>query len=292
MQKTIFRFVLLLAVLLLSVSAIAEEMYRPFVLGSSGAGSVKEAAAKAKSDLEGKGFEIVGEYAPYAGAYVLAVTNDSLKKGAAMSEFGGYGVVQRVSITEVDGKIQVSYTNPEWMANMYRMSIDLADVSVALASALGKVEDFGVESARNGASLKKYHYMMMMPYFDDQIKLEDFDSHQAALSAVDAGLAKGKAGVSKVFRVAVPGKDEVLYGVAISQGDGGDKKVMEITDTNPLRHTAHLPYEMLVSGDTVYMLHGKFRIAQSFPDLSMGTFMRISGAPDGIEAVLKEVAED
>ena len=34
------------------------------------------------------------------------------------------------------------------------------------------------------------------------------------------------------------------------------------------------------------MLHGKFRIAQSFPDLTMGTFMKISGAPDGIEKVL------
>ena len=31
------------------------------------------------------------------------------------------------------------------------------------------------------------------------------------------------------------------------------------------------------------MLHGKFRIAQSFPDLTMGTFMKISGAPAAIE---------
>jgi hypothetical protein len=30
------------------------------------------------------------------------------------------------------------------------------------------------------------------------------------------------------------------------------------------------------------MIHGKFRIAQSYPDLGMGTFMKISGAPDGI----------
>jgi hypothetical protein len=38
------------------------------------------------------------------------------------------------------------------------------------------------------------------------------------------------------------------------------------------------------------MLHGKFRIALDFPDLTMGTFMKISGAPSAIEEKLKAVA--
>ena len=67
---------------------------------------------------------------------------------------------------------------------------------------------------------------------------------------------------------------------------GADTTVMRITDTAVRRHTAHLPYEVLVSGGRVTMLHGKFRIAQSYPDLTMGTFMKISGAPDGIAKVL------
>jgi large conductance mechanosensitive channel len=48
----------------------------------------------------------------------------------------------------------------------------------------------------------------------------------------------------------------------------------------------HQPYAVLVSGGRVKMLHGRFRIAQSFPDLTMGTFMKISGAPGGIAKVL------
>jgi polyribonucleotide nucleotidyltransferase len=88
----------------------------------------------------------------------------------------------------------------------------------------------------------------------------------------------------------VNGKDEVLFGVAMKEGEGADATVMGVTDQSALRHTAHLPYEMLVSGNRVYTLHGKFRIAQSFPDLTMSTFMKISGAPDAIEKVLKEVA--
>jgi hypothetical protein len=57
-----------------------------------------------------------------------------------------------------------------------------------------------------------------------------------------------------------------------------------------LKHTAHLPYELIVSEGNVQMLHGKFRIAVDFPDLTMGTFMKISGAPAGIEEKLKLIA--
>lgn len=49
--------------------------------------------------------------------------------------------------------------------------------------------------------------------------------------------------------------------------------------------------EVLVSGNKAYILHGKFRIAQSFPDLGMGSFMTISAAPDAIENSLKAVIQ-
>ena len=65
---------------------------------------------------------------------------------------------------------------------------------------------------------------------------------------------------------------------------------MKVTDTAELKHTAHLPYELIVSEGNVQMLHGKFRIAVDFPDLTMGTFMKISGAPDGIEEKLRLIA--
>ena len=60
-------------------------------------------------------------------------------------------------------------------------------------------------------------------------------------------------------------------------------------DFNTPRHTAFLPYEMLVYGNKVYMLHGRFRIALSFPDLSMGTFMKIVSTPGAIESMLQSI---
>ena len=107
-----------------------------------------------------------------------------------------------------------------------------------------------------------------------------------AIEKVEKGLALSKE-VRRISRIDIPGTEQSLFSVAILAGSGSDATVMKATDTGAQRHTAHLPYEFLVSGGKVVMLHGKFRIAQSFPDLTMGTFMNISGAPSAIESAIK-----
>jgi hypothetical protein len=163
-------------------------------------------------------------------------------------------------------------------------------VADKLATALGKQEAFGSEKGLPEKKLRKYHYMIAMPYFDDVDELASFDSHAAAVEHIEKRLAAGTAGASKVYRIDLPDKEETLFGVAISQGDGADSAVMMTTDTGELKHTAHLPYELLVTGNKVIALRGKFRIAVSFPDLSMGTFMKISSAPGAIRDTLAAVA--
>lgn len=127
--------------------------------------------------------------------------------------------------------------------------------------------------------------MAFMPYFDDQVALGTFASRTAATAKLEAGIAASTQ-AKLIYRVDIPGTEQSLFGIAILAGEGADSTVLRITDAGARRHTAHLPYEVLVSSGRVTMLHGKFRIAQSFPDLTMGTFMKISGAPDGIAKVL------
>ena len=72
-----------------------------------------------------------------------------------------------------------------------------------------------------------------------------------------------------------------------------DKFIMSEIDFKPIRSTAHLPYEILVSGDEAEALHARFRIAINFPDLSMmgdNSFMNIMPSPDAIQEALTEVA--
>lgn len=263
-----------LAVLLFSVAnAFASDaILKPFVLASKGDGTAVEKSSQVKSALAAAGFVLVGEYVPYPGANILIITNDELKKNAAASEFGGYGAVQRVSITEVDKEVQVSYTNPVYMANVYRMKDDLSGVAASLASALGKVEEFGAQGM-TAKQARKYHYMIGMEYFDEPSELTEYGSYEEAVQAVDAKLSNNNNGVSKVYRVDVPGKKESVFGVAL-KGSGDSKNmddhfIMSEIDFRDVKSTAHLPYEVLVSGNKVYALYARFRIAINFPDLSM-----------------------
>jgi len=267
----------------------AEQTMKPFVLGSSGPGELGEKVSQVKSALEQEGFEIAGEYSPYKGAQVIVVTSDGLKRAAANSPLGVFGAGQRVSVTETDKGIQVSYVNPLYAAQAYRLKDDLADTATKLEKALGKEKEFGSEEGIKAKDLRKYHYMMFMPYFDDQFELAKFASHQEAVETIEKNLALGAGGTVKVYRIDLPEKNETVFGVGIKEGEGADETVMKVIDFGELKHTAHLPYELIVSDGSVLMLHGKFRIAVSFPDLTMGTFMKISGAPSAIEDVLKKV---
>ena len=109
----------------------------PFVLGSSSGGEVADKIANVKTALTNGGFEIAGEYSPYADAHIIVVTNATLKKAAASHDRAGYVAGQRVAITKVDGKVQITYTNPEYMAAAYRVETNLASVGAALKSSLG-----------------------------------------------------------------------------------------------------------------------------------------------------------
>lgn len=291
MRKIFGSLPYLLLFSLLAVTAVhAEDRYFPYVLASQEAATITEKADGVKQALMAGGFEIAGEYAPYAGAHILVVTSADLKKVAAASDFGGYGAGVRVALTQVNDQVQIAYTTPLYMQHIYRMKGDLSGVAVALGKALGKQKDFGMQEGLTAEKLSGYHYMFGMPYYDDHIELLAYADHQSALDKVENGLAVSKA-VSRVYRIDIPGKQESVFGVAIVEGKGADKTVMAATDTGDLRHTPHLPYELLVSGNKAYILHGKFRIAQSFPDLGMGTFMKISGAPNAIEETIKKAIQ-
>ncbi len=289
----IFRSILMFSAVfsfLLSGFAWADSSLKPYNLGYKGKGDFQGKIVEVKDKLMAVGFEISGEYSPYEGAHLLVITDSKLQQAAAKTEFGGYGAIQRVAITMVGDEIQVSSTNPEYMANVYRLQADLKNVALRMESALGHLQYFGSQDGFSENDLHDYHYMMFMPYFTDQLELARHKSYEEAIKAVELGLKEGNGGAAKVFRIDIPGKQQSLFGVALREGESADKTVMAVVDTGALRHTAHLPYELLVSGANVYALHGKFRIAQSFPDLTMGTFMQISGTPGAIEEVLGRVS--
>ena len=293
LRKTLFAgFIFMFA----AGNALAEEILMPFVFAGNASGDVAAASADVKSKVTGAGFEVVGEYSPYAGANIIIVTSDALKAHAAKSDFGAYGAIQRISVTKNGDNTEVVYTNPVYMSSAYRMAGDMSDVRAALEGALGAEKDFGSEKDLTADKLRKYHYTVMMEYFDDPSELAEYDSQAEAVKAVEDSLATGLGSTAKVYRVDIPGKDETVFGVALKGADAddcsGDEFVMSRIDKDDPRSTAHLPYEIVVSDGVAYALYARFRIAINWPHLPMvasktgATFMNIMCSPGAIEEAL------
>lgn len=277
-------------------NSFAEDFMMPFVLAGNASGDVKTVSEEVKSKVTAGGFEVVGEYSPYADANIIIVTNDALKAHAAKSEFGAYGAMVRISITRNGDTTEISYTNPIYTSGVYRMASNLSDIRASMEAALGAKQDFGSEKELTYDDLGGYHYMIMMEYFDDPSELAEGDDQAAAVQAVEDALAAGKGATSKVYRIDIPGKDETVFGVALKGVDSddcsGDKFVMGTIDKATPRSTAHLPYEIVVSDGVAYALYARFRIAINWPHLPMiasktgATFFNIMCSPDAIEEAL------
>ncbi|MEJ2407246.1 MAG: hypothetical protein P8171_23795 [Candidatus Thiodiazotropha sp.] len=130
-------------------------------------------------------------------------------------------------------------------------------------------------------------------------ELAEYPSYDKAVKTVAQNLAKHVAGVGQVYRIDIPGKEETVFGVSRKKpANGGDKYmdesyIMSIIDFKDIKSTAHLPYEILVSGNKVYHLYARFRIAIDFPDLSMmgdNSFMNIVESPEAIKKALTRAA--
>jgi hypothetical protein len=302
-----------LTMLATAANALAEDLLKPYVMAYTTTGDVNKVVEEVKGKVTGAGFEIAGSYSPFADATILVVTNDELKKAAASSDRGGYVAGMRVTVTKQygdgskDGKfdasnaqIQVAFTNPVYWANAYRVTADVSGVKAKLAAALGSASEYGsfygYEKGISAADLRGYHYTVMMEYFDDPSDLGEHDSHADALKAVEDGLAAHAGGTSKVYRIDIPGKEEAVFGVAMTKDCSGDEKIMKAVDMGPTHNTGYAPYEILVSGNKVEALYARFRIAIAYLGLPMmanatgGTFMDIMCAPNAIEEALLAAA--
>lgn len=297
---TLGTLILSCALLLASAPAAAEAL-KPFILGDTLAGDVNQVASQVKTKLTANGFEIVGAYSPFPGATVICVTNNELKTAAGKAFNGAFGVAQRVAVTDVKGKIQVAYVNPAYIGTAYGLG-KLEGVSAKMKAALGAVKPFGSQNGIEEERLVpgQYRYAMFMPYFKDVDVMKEHPDYKTAVETVEKNLAAGLGGTKKVYRIDIPGKQISVFGVAIPKGDGPDKgnkdtdkEIIDIVDHQDLKHTAYLPYELVVDGGRVIALRARYRIALNFPDTKMAGehgFTKIMTAPWGIQVALEAVA--
>ena len=290
---------------LFAVSMANAQTLKPYILGSTYGGKMDDAKAQINTSLKTAGFTVVGQYMPVADVsrWVIIVSHPALDNAVkSIGELTGFASTLRLALTKEGSTINISYTNPSYWGNAYfrsdfdKVAGNYTKVEAAFKQAVASVgtvsgTTFGSLEGVELEDLRDYHYMFGMPYFDDTEELGDFNNHAEVIAMIEKSLKWGKSGVKLVYKHDVPGTKLTLYGFALS-GEDGEGNFMPKIDLGMPKHTAFLPYELLVMDNEVHMLHGRFRIALSFPDLTMGTFTKIMSSPGDIEDLLKQLVED
>jgi len=300
MKAVKFLSIILLLVFSTVTIAAGDAIYKPFVVASVTSDTLAKRTGVTLEALRGAGFEVAGQYTPFAGTNIIVVTSGELQKIAAMSDRGGYAAGQRVSISEAGDRIEVAFINPVYIQYAYRLNGDMQGVYDALESALGVDSMCGAGNKKMTAKkLGRYHYMIGMQRFDDPSELGTFESHDAAVDAVEGGLAKPGDPLTRVYRIDIPGTQQTVIGVGMKMTEASNEDLdeafqMNVVDFEGCKKRAYLPYEVLVNGNDVEALHMRFRMALYFPNLSMmgkHGFTKLISAPRMIEKTLEKMVQ-
>ncbi|MFA9388452.1 MAG: hypothetical protein ACERKD_01505 [Prolixibacteraceae bacterium] len=264
-------------------------------------GTTQNAIEDVSKALTNADFTILGSYQPEGNPHlnVIAFTNSELQKTTfAISDRGALASVLKVSIIEKDGKPLLYLLNPEYIFWAY-LRDQMENNSTS--SALKKVTDLALSSlsaisktpVETGGSfekkdLKKYHYMMGMERFSDPVALKSFASFAEGTKIIEANLAKGIGSTKLIYKSNVVGKEIVVYGVALLNKEEGEPQFLPIIGE---AYASALPYEIILEGKEASMLHGRYRIALHWPELTMMTFSKIMSTPGDIENQLKALTE-
>lgn len=296
--------IILLISFFFSSSFIFAQNLKPYIIAFESTESISVVKTNLNSKLKQYGIQVLGQYKPAADSdrWVIIISSADLQSAVRnIGGLSGFGSSLRIGITKESGKTIVSYTNPSYWGNAYfrsnftqvssyftRFNSNLELAFKASGSFSGK--SFGSKDGISAKELHSYHYMFGMPRFDDTVILGKFDNYAAAKSKIESSISKGVPNMKNVYKMEIPGKDLIVYGFALS-GSKGESQFMPIIDIGNPKHTAFLPYEILVKGGEVHMLHGRYRIALSFPDLTMGTFTKIMSTPGNIEDLMSQLVQ-
>lgn len=287
-----------IALLMLSISISVAQSIAPFVKTDVQSKSISDLSVAIKAALEANNFSIVGEYNPMESSdlKVICYTREDLQKASfSFKDRGALASVLRIGLEKTADGVIISLQNPMYVFYAYfrediSKQISLlkqidADAKSVLKELFGSLSNFGGEL--DTEKLMNYHYKVMMPYFDDPAELETYASFEDGLAHIQAKLA-GSTSVKKVFEQVYSAEKVAVFGLAFNDAEKGEAKYLPIIGES---HIAAMPYEIILQGNVVTMLPGKYRIALYWPELTMGTFMKIMSTPGDIEDAFSTVTE-
>ena len=293
MKNHFFAFLLLLG----GMATLAGQDLAPYIKVVQSQESIQALSERVIDALKLQGFEVLGTYHPAnrGSLQAIAFTRKDLKNTAGkVADRGALGAVMKVGLVAEEGKVTVSYTNPDYLLraylredyNTYKGTLEAfaADLKKAMSAVGTDFTPFG--GTVRADKLKEYHYKIMMPYFTDPVTLGEYASFEEGLRTIESNLKGKKGNTVKVYQLVYPEKNIAVFGVGLRDSEEGESHFLPKIG---VEHAAAMPYEIILQNKTATMLHGKYRIALHWPDLSMGTFMKIMSTPGDIEDALEAV---
>jgi hypothetical protein len=287
-------------VILLFLATLWLQAIAPYVKVAELTGSVKIATDRVISVLNDAGYDIIGSYSPGGNSnlHVIIFTDDKLKslcnrvKGRAM-----LAAAMKVGFQRINGKVHVSIVNPEYLFYAYfrdhmegSVKSDALVISDEIKNVMKEVgtmmKPFGGDlSAKD---LRKYRYMVGMPYFTDPVRLADFNSFQQGLSTLQRNLSTKKGKTVKVYEIIDRQNNVAVFGVGLPHAEEGEAHFLPIIGED---HVAAMPYEVILLNNRATILHGRFRFALHWPELTMRTFTKIMSSPGDVEDAMRTLVK-
>ena len=295
MKKLIFSIIVFAN---FSYNLVAQEL-SPYIKIGESTETIQQVSEKVIATLKDNSFTVLGDYNPSnkSTLKVIAFTrNDVSNATVKIVDRGALAAVIKVGLIEKNGKVIISYTNPDYIFRAYlRDNYNTfssvfkkfsADLKTTFSTIGNEFKPFG--GTVKADKLKNYHYKIMMPYFTDPITLNKFSSFEEGLKTIENNLKNKKGNTVQVYKLVFKSQKIAVFGVGLQDKEEGESHFLPIIGED---HVAALPYEIILQGKEATMLHGKYRIALHWPDLTMGTFMKIMSTPGDIEDMLEALCE-
>lgn len=255
--------------------------------------------AEVKANLSDAKFDVIGEYSPGndKNLYVLVVSRKDLQDITLQkSDRGLLAGIFKVGFYKTDKGVEISVLNPMYIFNAYlqkNISANMDKLKGISNEFLNVVKKTGVNLTAFGGEIEAedlwdYHYMLGMPYFTDPVELAEYSSFDNEVDKIKKNLSNKVGSTTGVFEIIRKDKGVAVFGIGLLDKETGESQFLPIIGEN---HLAAMPYEIILQGGKVTMLHGRYRIALHWPELTMGTFTKIMSTPGDIEETLLKVVK-
>ncbi len=295
MKNLMLSFTVIIA---FGLNTLAQEIAPYIKIGETNEG-IQKTSEDVIEVLEKNSFKVLGSYSPAGNSNlkVIAFTRNDIKNTVIkVKDRGALAAIYKVGLVSDNGKVIMSYTNPNYILRAYlqddfdKYKTELQsfgdDIKTAFSVMGNSFIPFG--GTVDADDLKKYHYKIMMPYFTDPVELKEFNSFEEGVQIIKNNLNTNKGNTKLVYQLIYTSEKVAVFGVGLqSKEDGEPYFLPKIGEA----HAAALPYEIILQDKNATILHGKYRIALHWPDLTMGTFMKIMSTPGDIEDTFEKLCQ-